>query len=127
MSSFTKPLIVTPMPDGKSWELVEPFEYYIDDPYGEKIIVPEGFRTDFASIPRFAWSIIGTPWGKYGKAAVIHDWCYYKTLYTRKKCDKIFLEGMKTLGVGWLKRRTMWLAVRIGAGKIWRKYSQQVE
>jgi len=127
MSSFTKPLIVTPLPDGESWELVEPFEYYIDEPDGEKIVVPAGFRTDFASIPRFAWSIIGSPWGKYGKAAVIHDYGYFKTLYTRKKVDRIFLEAMKTLGVGWLKRRTMWLAVRIGAGKIWRKYSQQVE
>jgi len=126
MSNFTKPLIVTPLPDGKSWELVEPFEYYIDEekPDGEKIVVPAGFRTDFASIPRFAWSIIGSPWGKYGKAAVIHDYCYYKTLYTRKKCDKIFLEAMKVLGVGWLKRRTMWLAVRLFAGSVFVKYKK---
>jgi len=122
MSSFTKPLVVTPLPDGKTWELVEPFEYYLDEPDGEKITVPTGFCTDFASIPRFAWSIIGGPWGKYGKAAVIHDWGYHKTLYTRKIMDRIFLEAMEVLGVGRIKRRTMWLAVRWFAGKVWKKY-----
>lgn len=122
MSSFTKPLVVTPI-DGIRWRLVKPFEYYIAEPDGEKIVVPEGFITDFASIPRFAWSIIGSPWGKYGKAAVIHDYCYHRVMFTRKICDKIFLDAMKVLGVGWLKRHIMHRAVRLFAGRIWKKYS----
>lgn len=124
MSSFTKPLIVTPL-NGKNWELVELFEYYIDEPDGEKIEVPKGFITDFASIPKMFWSLVGSPWGKYGKAAVIHDYGYFKTLYTRKKMDRIFYDGMKVLGVPYWKRKTMYFAVRWCAGGVWKKYKSQ--
>lgn len=38
-------------------------------------------------------------WGKYGNAAVVHDYLYWDQGYSRKKSDLIFLEGMKVLGV----------------------------
>ena len=127
MSSFTLPLIATPI-NANQWKILGPFEYYTNTHgvlKGDIIRVPIGFITDFASIPQIFWSVIGGPTGKYTKAAVIHDWCYFKNLYTRKKCDQIFLEAMKVLKVSWWKRHLMYIAVRICAGIPWRRYRKK--
>jgi hypothetical protein len=79
---------------------------------GDTITVPEGFQTDFASVPRLFWWIIPT-WGSYGNAAVIHDFLYQNGLRTRKEADDIFLEAMGVLGTSWLTRHIMYWAVRI--------------
>lgn len=95
--------------DGKWFELYRPFTYITKD--GTEFIVPKGIGTDFASVPRaFRWMIARV--GKYGKAAVLHDWLCEKKITNRKKADQIFLEAMKILGVNWFKRRTMYAAVR---------------
>lgn len=112
MSTFTTPLVVTPLADGKRWRLVWTFEYHVGRyPSDDIIKVPSGFVTDFASIPRPFWTIL-PPWGKYGKAAVVHD--YLCTTKTRdsKKVHKLFLDAMQTLGVPKWKRRIMYAAVR---------------
>ena len=52
MSSFTTPLIVSPLKDGKHWRLVEPFSYDVGkEGSGDTITVPVDFVTDFASSP----------------------------------------------------------------------------
>lgn len=117
MSSFTKPLIVTPLDDGKRWKLVESFEYHVGSLESDEIIsVPVNFVTDFASVPTMFWNIL-PPWGKYGKAAVVHDFLYSSTShpYNRKQADLIFLEGMQVLGVPLWKRSIMYRAVRLFA------------
>ena len=119
MSSFTTPLILTPLDDGRRWRLVEPFEYRIDDDPLHKITVPKGFVTDFASIPRVFWRLL-PPWGRYGKAAVIHDWLYGQGIGNRERADLIFLEAMEVLGVKAWKRNCMYWAVRHFAGFAWR-------
>lgn len=123
MSSFTTPLRVTPV-DGEDnlWELLEEFDYELGAKgSGKRVSCPAGFRTDFASIPRILWAIL-PPWGKYGKAAVIHDFlCTYryyldengnKVSVTRAECDVIFLEAMEVLSVPPFKRKLMYAAVR---------------
>lgn len=117
-SSFTKPLVVSPLEDGKHWKLVEAFEYHIGSLLSKEIIcVPMGFITDFASVPQIFWNIL-PPWGKYGKAAVVHDYLYHSKVYNydRKQSDKIFYEAMKVLDIPFWKRYIMYLAVRIFAG-----------
>ena len=50
--------------DKAIWELHEPFEWTNGV---IKVIVPQGFQCDFASIPQFALSILGecgVPWWK---------------------------------------------------------------
>ncbi len=123
MSSFTKELKGTFI-NFNRFQLDATFEYYTED--GEDtIIVPAGFISDGASIPRIFWTIIGSPWsGKYGRAAVIHDYLYYKQIFTRKKSDLIFLEGMKVLGVSWWKRHLMYRAVRMASWIPWNKYKE---
>jgi len=124
MSSFTKPLRIEDV-DGRNFRLLESFIYYTNKK--EFICVPEGFITDFASIPRLFWSIIGSPIGKYGKAAVVHDFCYHEQKYTRKYSDYIFLEAMTVLEVNPAKRWIMWLAVRSFGWIPWNKRAKELE
>jgi len=93
------------------------------------ILVPYGFITDFASVPSFMWWLI-PPWGKYGKAAVVHDYVYQHhaikqggvviLTFDRKMADKVFLEAMDVLGVRIWRKYPMYWAVRLFGGMAWR-------
>jgi hypothetical protein len=117
MSSFTEKLLVSPLSDGKRWVIRKEFSFYVGKEEDNDIVtVPPGFITDFASIPKAFWSI-APKWGKYGNAAVIHDYLYASKERSRKKSDKIFLEGMMVLNVPTWKRYAMYYAVRL-CGKL---------
>lgn len=127
MSSFTNPLDLRANDDGKTFRLLTEFDYEIGQLGSNRIIrVPAGFVTDFASIPRAFWSIL-PPWGKYGKAAVLHDWNYTNQEFTRSFCDDILYESMEALGVSWLTRHTIWLGVRIGGWVAWNQHKREKE
>lgn len=112
MSRFTEPLIVTPLSDGKTWIVLSDFGYEVGkEGSGNIINVPIGTYTDFASIPRPLWAVFPR-WGKYGNAAVIHDWMYWDQTRSRVEADTIFLEGMKVLEVPDWERHTIYYAVR---------------
>lgn len=119
MNKFTSDLIVKSCTASK-WELDEEFYFYFDEKYKKDgVIVPAGFITDFASVPRILWSII-PPTGRYTKAAVLHDYLYVTKgdhNFSRKYCDKLFLEAMKVLKVKKWKRIIMYLAVRAFGGR----------
>lgn len=101
--------------------------------------VPDGFKTDLASVPRILTWLIPR-YGKYTKAAVLHDYyCSYFAnkqialhpmrapafdeedtatgeeetleLKDRSDADEIFRSTMKELGVSRTKRGYMWTAV----------------
>lgn len=117
-SSFTRPLTVTKLRNGK-WRVENSFDYHVGKVDSREVItVPKGFTTDFASVPRIFWTLI-PPDGKYSQAAVLHDYLYVQKITTRKKADKIFLEAMKVLKVPFWKRRVMYYAVRLGGGFCW--------
>ena len=125
MSNFTKHPPLQPLPDGIHWEVTEEFEYHIGSEDSNEIIrVPKGFISDLASIPRIFWSLIGGPWGKYGYAAIVHDFLYHAQPCSRKEADRIFLEAMQVLGVNRFKRWIMYNMVRIFSGFCWRKRSE---
>jgi len=109
------------MPDGRRWRIGRPFTYRIGSEHSRtKIRVHEGFITDFASVPRFLWWLI-SPWGKYGKATIIHDCIYqHHHIYDRKQADDIFLEAMTVLKVKNWKKYIMYLAVRLFGLPAWR-------
>jgi hypothetical protein len=114
MGTFTGPLRLEYI-DGKDWEVFEAFVY--QPTTGPAVLVPAGFTTDFASIPRFFWRVL-PPTGRYGKAAVIHDYIYRTPTapFTRAEADGIFRDAMKDLGVGWFTRTVMFRAVRLFGG-----------
>ena len=107
------------------WKNLEEFEYYVGHLGSEEIIiVPENFETDFASVPRLFWSII-SPVDKHGKAAVVHDCCYYYALYSRKRSDEIFKEALEVLKVPPWKVFCMYQSVRIGGWLAWYKHRRR--
>jgi hypothetical protein len=112
MSSFTSDLLVSPLPDGKRWKLVKEFSYYLDEEGGETIIVPSGFITDFASVPRIFLLILPST-GRYSTASVIHDLLYTTRERSRKESDEIFYNGMIILGTKKWKAWIMYKSVRL--------------
>lgn len=111
---FESELVVEEAPD-RNWRLVEPLRYQGRD---EPFEVPRDFETDFASVPRVLWSLIPT-YGRYTKAAVLHDYLCRKSAegeFNRCDADGIFRRAMRELGVGLVRRRMMWAAVRWAGG-----------
>ena len=112
MSTFTDPLILTPLNDGRQWRLMRDFHYHVGTyPSADVISVPTGFKTDFASVPRLFWWLL-PPWGKYGKAAVVHDYLCVIKDRSSDEAHQIFYEAMGVLGVSQWKRFSMYTAVR---------------
>ena len=107
------PITLQPLNNGRDWMLVKPYAR-------GAWTVPAGFVTDLASVPAAARGLVAT-WGKHGPAAILHDWMYRTQLdgLTRRMADRIMLEVMRQDGVGWLKRRAIYAAVRLGGGKHW--------
>lgn len=83
-----------------------------------RIVVPNGFVTDLASVPRLFWQVL-PPQGRYGPAAILHDWLYWQQATTREVADQVFLTVMEELEVPSAKRRAMWASVRVFGGLYW--------
>lgn len=121
MSRFTDPLLVTPLPDGRTWVIERDFGYDVgSENSGDRVNVPVGFETDFASVPRPLW-LLFSPWGVYGNAAVIHDYLYTTKARTRENSDKIFSEAMGVLKTPRFTRWCLYHAVRWFGWSHWRK------
>lgn len=112
-------LFIKVCPDGVTAELVRDFCIALED--GTHLCVPQGFVTDFVSVPRAFWRII-PPMGRYSKAAVVHDWLYYCGIFARSRADAIFSELMKRLDVPVWKRIIIYNAVRAGGWYQWNKH-----
>ncbi len=102
---------IVPEPtDGKPWRLSSPLGYRCGD--GLTTIVPEGFRTDFASVPWFCRRMFPQD-GPWTYAAIVHD--YYCDIrpphVSSKRAAAIFLEAMEALDVHAFQRNCMYRAV----------------
>lgn len=125
MSSFNTPLDLRANDDGKTFTLLKEFDYEIGKLGSGRIIrVDVGFITDFASVPQIFWNIF-PPWGRYGKAAVLHDWNYTKQEFTRSFCDDILDESMEALQVNWITRHLIWSGVRLGGWVAWNQHKKE--
>jgi hypothetical protein len=94
---------------------------WIPEAYRSKDVeVPFGFVTDFASVPWLLWSLF-PPIGRYGYAAVFHDFVYWEQDgMTRKEADLVFRDTMDELGVPAWKKLTLYWAVRLFGGSAWK-------
>jgi hypothetical protein len=111
--------------DGESFQLLE--DVYVFFPtvkvnWTLTLHIPEGFGTNFASVPKF-WQGVFSPLGRYWLAALVHDYLYdtYPIhTYSRKFCDGVFLEVMRLLGVGRATRYPLYWSVRLFGASYWR-------
>ena len=81
--------------------------------YRGVIIVPAGFVTDKASVPRvpFVYMFFGD---RAHREAVIHDYLYQTHIVSKKNADKIFKEAMNARGKSAFVRWGMYLGVVLG-------------
>lgn len=135
MSSFPLPLVLRALAaeevrnaesDRALYQLREEFRY-VSDTFGE-IVVPAGFVTDFASIPRAAlWYVDDDdPCILFG--SVIHDYLYTRhgdlglgtrVIFTREQADQVLREAMLVCGARKAQAAVVYAAVRLGGGSHW--------
>lgn len=109
--------------DHQYYQLVEPLVYR-SDRFGE-IVAPKGLITDFASIPRIAYTYISpeSPVILYG--SVMHDALYSTRgklggrAFTRAEADEILAECMAVCGARWGQKKVVYNAVRLFGGSHW--------
>ncbi len=97
--------------------IVRPLKYRVGD--SDMVIeVPAGFVTDYASIPRAFWQILPVH-GRYGRAAIVHDYLYWTQRCTREQADNLLLIAMIESGVDAKARLAIYKGVRIGGARAW--------
>jgi hypothetical protein len=115
---------VRPFGDNKFWVTVEPLTYIIGST-SDKIVVPTGFVTDFASIPQPLWSLGLSPHGQYSRAAVIHDYLYWAQPCTREQADRLLVIAMKESKVGDFDEFLVYKGVDIGGNGPWNENAKE--
>lgn len=102
------------------WVLADELRFW-SNRYPGVFVVPRGFQTDLASIPRPLWAIFPKV-GRHDRAAVIHDAAYSHALMTvggrriraiKEVADNLFEDVLRVEGVGGLSQRLMVRAVRV--------------
>jgi hypothetical protein len=117
MAKFLDTLCVTEI-DDKIFAIYDhPFRYQ-SDLVKEVIIVPVGFYTDFASVPRLGiiYAMLGD---RAHEPAVVHDWLYYAGITTREMADNILLEAMGVMDLPWWQKLPIYYGVRVGGWVAW--------
>lgn len=122
MSSFTNRLLYTE--HGAThmlWRVELPFSYEVGHlGSGHVLTVPQGFVTDFASVP-WPFSIGFNKEGRTAKAAVLHDWLYKEQPFSRVVCDAIFMEAMAVAQTPRWKRQLFFWCVRLCGKRRWKR------
>ncbi|MBD8531501.1 MULTISPECIES: DUF1353 domain-containing protein [unclassified Massilia] len=111
--------------DDGHWVLCKPLEYQ-SDVAKQTFIVPAGFKTDLASVPRLPVVYVLT--GDSARAAaVVHDYLYSERLVSRKVADAVLREASEVSGVPAWRSWMMWAGVRIGGSSHYAPAPTQVE
>ena len=126
--AFPLPLDLRNLADGSKehWVTLAPFAFR-DASDGTLYIAPSGMRNDLASVPRIFWAEID-PSNDVAPGAIIHDWLYatrgvvrpWLPQISRAKADAVLYRALRANGVGLVRAKAMWAAVRVGGASAWR-------
>ena len=96
----------------RPWMLDDQLRFKSEYLGGVIIVVPEKYKTDFASIPRLFWRLFPKD-GPWMQAAVVHDYlCDQRDPnITYRDAAEVFYEGLEELRVGRKTRRAFRRAV----------------
>ena len=86
---FYRDVVLSPLPENK-YILVEDYRY-------RDVVVPVGFITNGADIPRLFWSIYPPNRSDYLPAVLVHD--YLCSIGEYEKADEYFREILVALGI----------------------------
>lgn len=108
--------------DNGQWVVAAPLKY-VSLVAGRTIIVPKGFRTDLASVPRLPiiYLLCG---GTSNEAAVVHDHLYSTKPVPRHIADAVLREASRVTGVPAWRRYMIWAGVRLFGWSHWKSRKQ---
>ncbi len=95
------------------------------DAKGRRFMVPKGFVTDLASVPRLVPGIVRVLFRgplQTAHAAILHDWLYKTKAMSRRKADALFYEALRATKEGRAGAWLMWAGVRLGGWVPWSKH-----
>jgi hypothetical protein len=76
-------------------------------------VIPAGFITDFASIPRWAISLFGRPTrAQFQRASLLHDYLLVHKVEDNKRASDLFYKVLLEDGVKLWKAYIMYFSVR---------------
>jgi Protein of unknown function (DUF1353) len=130
-----KPLYL-PSETGKTFKLIEDWKFRHDALLDTILLVPQGYKSDLASIP--SW-VFWWQWGKWNIAAIAHDYIYEhgyllaelencdpllensveQIHLTKQEADLLFYDLLKFLGVRPITARLMYWAVKLFGRGCW--------
>lgn len=105
------------------WELYVPL--YYQSPDGRSWLIPRNFSTDFGSVPAIVDWIIPANSSVADPAYILHDWLYHCHRIGQDQCrdradaDAILYTALLVCGVGRVKARVIYWAVRAAGGAAW--------
>ena len=114
---FSKPLDLRVHVPGE-WIVLEDIEY--TSLSGKVYIVPRGFVTDLASIPKIAQVVYSID-DETRCPAVLHDWLYCTKQTSREEADSLLKEAITRANSAQFKANSFWIAVRMGGWLYWNK------
>lgn len=97
---------------GDYWIITNDLKVTVKVDNKEYIInIPKGFVTDFASFGDVGNLIYGDK-SKYTIASIVHDYIYHSQCLSKDLADTIFRIIMEDEGISYIKRWSMYLAVK---------------
>jgi hypothetical protein len=110
--------------DGRHFEVTEEFIFRIGGRSSPYVVrVPAGFVTDLASTPRPIWWIY-PPFGRYLKAAVLHDYLCSVLGLEKRLVDAVFFTAMAASKCPWWERFPIFWAVRLFGWTVYKPTKQ---
>jgi hypothetical protein len=122
MAEFLKGLVISLREDSDTIYVLGDNLIYESDIVG-RVVVPKGFQTDFASVPRvpIAYMLFGD---RAHREAVLHDYLYRidsQPQATYSQANNVFFEAMKLRGKGFFVRYGMYWGVVLGGWTAYHK------
>lgn len=121
--------------DGRVHEVVSAVQYRATN--DTLYVVPAGFRTDGASVPRALWWLYPPFGDDYEPAAILHDYLYQHAedftgtdpghKLSRAEADGLMLDAMEALEFRPSGRRTIHAAIRAGGWRTWGRYRKAAQ
>lgn len=108
--AINRPTVTQLTPDPPLFMLAYPLRYATNDKMHE-IVVPVGFLTDLASIPRTLWWWQAPHEGTMAPA-IIHDYLYWEQSCTKDEADAVLYLALREIGMGSINANLVYMGVR---------------
>ena len=94
---------------------------------GKALVVPAGFKSDGASVPRFFWRCVFPPGDSRAlRAAFAHDFIYREHPFgwNKEDADNLFYHLLREDGMSWFSSQGAYWGVRLFGSSSWDAYKR---